>query len=72
MDYTDIIPEMENIISQIRNVQRLLHKTYNPCECEWRKYEGSCLFETSCGNVSGMYRGFNFCPFCGKKIKIVE
>lgn len=31
MDYTDIIPEMENIISQIRNVQRLLHKTYSPC-----------------------------------------
>ena len=29
MDYTDIIPEMENIISQIRNVQQLLHKTYD-------------------------------------------
>ena len=41
--------------------------------CEWRKFNGSsCLFETSCGNVSGMYRGFNFCPYCGKKIKIVE
>lgn len=41
--------------------------------CEWRKFNGnSCLFETSCGNVSGMYRGFNFCPYCGKKIKVVE
>ena len=41
--------------------------------CEWRKFKGNvCLFETSCGNVSGMYRGFNFCPYCGKKIKIVE
>ena len=41
--------------------------------CEWRKFNGnSCLFETSCGNISGMYRGFNFCPYCGKKIKVVE
>ena len=41
-------------------------------ECEWRKFKGNnCLFETSCGNVSGMYRGFNFCPYCGKKIKTV-
>ena len=38
--------------------------------CEWRKFKGNgCLFETSCSNVSGMYRGFNFCPYCGKKIK---
>lgn len=41
--------------------------------CEWRKFNGnSCLFETSCGNVSGMYRGFNFCPYCGNKIKMME
>ena len=41
--------------------------------CEWRKFNDSnCLFETSCGNISGMYRGFNFCPYCGKKIKVVE
>ena len=40
--------------------------------CEWRKFNGnSCLFKTSCGNISGMYRGFNFCPYCGKKIKVV-
>ena len=41
--------------------------------CEWRKFKGnSCSFETSCGNISGMYRGFDFCPYCGKKIKVVE
>lgn len=41
--------------------------------CEWKKLNGnSCLFETSCGNVSGMYRGFNFCPYCGKKINEVK
>ena len=41
--------------------------------CEYRKIKGNnCLFETNCGNVSGMYRGFNFCPYCGKKIKVME
>lgn len=41
--------------------------------CEWRKFKDSnCLFETSCNNISVMYRGFNFCPYCGKKIKVVE
>ena len=41
--------------------------------CEWRKIKGnSCLFETNCGNISGMYRGFNFCPYCGKRIKVME
>ena len=41
--------------------------------CEYRKINGnSCLFETSCGNISGMYRGFNFCPYCGKRIKMME
>ncbi len=41
-------------------------------ECEWIKYLGSSLFETSCGNMSGIYRGYAFCPFCGKKIKMVK
>ena len=41
--------------------------------CEWRKFkDNGCLFETSCGNISGMYRGFNFCPYCGKKIKKIK
>ena len=41
--------------------------------CEWKKFKGnSSLFETSCGNISGMYRGFSFCPFCGKEIKITN
>ena len=41
--------------------------------CEWKKLNSNgCLFETSCSNVSGMYRGFNFCPYCGNKIKVME
>lgn len=39
--------------------------------CEWKKFKNnSSLFETSCNNISGMYRGFSFCPYCGKKIEI--
>ena len=40
------------------------------CKCRQLKDYNS-LFETSCGNISGMYRGFSFCPYCGKEIKIV-
>lgn len=30
------------------------------------------LHETSCGNVFDMQNGFKYCPYCGKKIKVVE
>ena len=40
------------------------------CEVEllrWYKF----LHETSCGNVFDMQNGFKYCPYCGKKIKVV-
>ena len=30
------------------------------------------LHETSCGNVFDMQKGFKYCPYCSKKIKVVE
>ena len=30
------------------------------------------LHETSCGNVFDMQNGFKYCPYCSKKIKVVE
>lgn len=30
------------------------------------------LHETSCGDVFDMQNGFKYCPYCGKKIKVVE
>ena len=30
------------------------------------------LHETSCGDVFDMENGFKFCPYCGKKIKVVK
>ena len=41
------------------------------CECRRLKVY-NFLFKTSCGNVFDMENGFKFCPYCGKKIKVVE
>ena len=41
--------------------------------CECRLFKGyKFLHETSCGDVFDMQNGFKYCPFCGKKIKVVE
>ena len=41
--------------------------------CELRLLKGyKFLHETSCGYVFDMQNGFKYCPYCGKKIKVVE
>ena len=41
--------------------------------CECRLLNGhKFLCETSCGDVFDMQNGFKYCPYCGKKIKVVE
>ena len=41
--------------------------------CELRLLKGhKFLHETSCGDVFDMQNGFKYCPYCGKKIKVVE
>ena len=41
--------------------------------CECRLLKGyNFLHKTSCDNVFDMERDFKFCPFCGKKIKVVK
>ena len=43
----------------------------NVCEC--RRLKGyNFIFKTSCGDVFDMKYGFKYCPYCGKKIKVVE
>ena len=40
--------------------------------CECRLLKGyNFLHKTSCGDVFDMENGYKFCPYCGKKIKIV-
>ena len=46
--------------------------TKNDDVCECRLLKGyNFLHKTSCGDVFEMENGFKFCPYCGKKIKIV-
>ena len=45
-------------------------ETSNVCECRQLKDYNS-LFKTSCGYIFAR-EGFKFCPYCGKKIKVVE
>lgn len=40
------------------------------CECR-RLKDCKSLFETSCGYIFAR-EGFKYCPYCGKKIKVVE
>ena len=41
--------------------------------CECRLLKGyNFLHKTSCGDVFEMENGFKFCPYCGKKIKVVK
>ena len=40
------------------------------CECRELKDYNS-LLKTSCGYVFGMGKKFKYCPYCGKKIKVV-
>ena len=40
------------------------------CKCRLIGYK--FLHKTSCGAVFDMQNGFKYCPYCGKKIKVVE
>lgn len=42
----------------------------NVCECRQLKDYRS-LFKTSCGYIFAR-EGFKFCPYCGKKIKVIQ
>lgn len=39
--------------------------------CEWKKGESSVFpIKTNCGNSIDVNYGYEFCPYCGKKIKV--
>lgn len=41
--------------------------------CEWRFIKGyKFLHKTSCCNTFDMENNFKYCPFCGKKIKVIK
>lgn len=41
--------------------------------CEWKRRTDDNFLHTSCNNRAGAYSDeFKYCPYCGKKIKVVE
>lgn len=40
--------------------------------CEWDNQDGFYLHKTSCGTEDTYDDAYKFCPYCGKKIKVVE
>ena len=64
--------DIENVIYE-RVIEIVKQDGVSDDVCECRLLNGyKFLHETSCDNVFDMERGFKFCPFCGKKIKVVE
>ena len=55
-----------------RAIEIVMHGSVSDdvCECRLLKCY-KVLYKTSCGDVFDMQNGFKFCPYCGKKIKIV-
>jgi len=49
-----------------------LAEGHNNDFCEWRKGKGLYLHRASCGEQDSYDDSYRYCPYCGKKIKIVE
>ena len=63
--------DIENVTYK-RAIEIVKHGGVSSDVCECRLLNGhQFLHKTSCDNVFDMERGFKFCPFCGKKIKVV-
>ena len=64
--------DIENVTYK-RAIEIVKHGGVSSDVCECRLLNGhQFLHKTSCDNVFDMERGFKFCPFCGKKIKVVK
>ena len=58
------------------SVQNLINEAEAKREedcCEWKAHKYWYVHKTSCGMAIGDYhKAWNFCPYCGKPIKIIE
>ena len=67
------ISEVNNVIDKLKvyTCGRPNTMKVEMCECRELKDYNS-LLKTNCGYVFGMGKEFKYCPYCGKKIKVVE
>ena len=50
-----------------------LAEEYNDDFCEWRKRKkGLYLHGTSCGAQDSYDDSYRYCPYCGKKVKVIN
>lgn len=55
------------------SIANQLAEEYNNGFCEWHNGTSSIFkIKTKCGNSIDVNYGYEFCPYCGKKIKVVE
>ena len=71
----DVAYDVENVIEQLKeqSIEIVKQGGVSDDVCECRLLKGyNFLHKTSCGDVFEMENGFKFCPYCGKKIKVVK
>ena len=61
-------------LSDIKENVNQLAEEHNNDFCEWEIGEYGDLWKPSCGDTYELrgVRRFKFCPYCGKKTKVVE
>lgn len=64
-------PRIERLVDILQKVDWLNVVHDDMCECVLLNGH-QFLHETSCGDVFDMQNGFKYCPYCGKKIKVVD
>ena len=62
-------------LGDVKNVAEQLAEEYNNYNdfCEWKTDSwGLFPIKTSCENSLDVNYGYEFCPYCGKKIKVIK
>ncbi len=59
-------------LSDAIKVVNQLAEEYNNDFCEWRKGKGLYLHRTSCGAQDSYDDSYRYCPYCGKKVKVIK
>lgn len=69
---TETVVEIGTAISIVNE----LAEEYNKDYCEWKQYDENDIYYTGCEKIHMFIDGsptdnkYEFCPYCGKKIKV--
>ncbi len=59
-------------VSDLKEIVNQLAEEYNNDFCEWKGIDMLGLYNSSCQQKSIVNPFWTYCPYCGKKIKVVE